>query len=217
MLKIENLNKSFGSKTILKNVSFKINLNESIGLVGKNGSGKSTLLKILVDLVNYKDGLILFNDYTIKNTIHYKSKILYLGHQPNFYPSLTPKENLIFISKIYNSLHNNKINARIEKVLDIVGLLEATIVPVLYFSSGMLQRLSIAKAILLERNWELLLLDEPNDSLDFQGQAMLSNLILNWKNNKDKTPRSFLIVSHDDIWIKNHTDRVLTLDKGKIN
>ena len=217
MLKIENLNKSFGSKPILKNITFKINLNESIGLIGKNGSGKSTLLKILVDLVNYKEGLILLNDFTIKNQINYKSKILYLGHQPNFYPSLTPKENLTFISKIYNSLDTNKINFRIEKALNIVGLLESINVPVIYFSKGMLQRLSISKAILLERNWELLLLDEPNDSLDFEGQKMLSNLISNWRKKKDKTPKSLLIVSHDDNWIKNHTDRVLTLYKGKIN
>ena len=55
MLRIEKLSKSFGQKIILDEVNFEININESIGLLGKNGSGKSTFLKILVDLVNYQN------------------------------------------------------------------------------------------------------------------------------------------------------------------
>ena len=58
MLRIEKLSKSFGQKIILDEVNFEININESIGLLGKNGSGKSTFLKILVDLVNCQNGSI---------------------------------------------------------------------------------------------------------------------------------------------------------------
>ena len=77
MLKIEKLSKSFGQKIILDEVNFEININESIGLLGKNGSGKSTFLKILVDLVNYQNGSIFYNEKKIKMETSYKSKILY--------------------------------------------------------------------------------------------------------------------------------------------
>ena len=89
--------------------------------------------------------------------------------------------------------------------------------PVSVFSSGMLRKLSISKAILLENIWEILLLDEPNDGLDIEGQEMLSNLILSWKNKKSNNNKSLLIVSHNENWIKNHTDQVMQLTKGKIN
>ena len=81
----------------------------------------------------------------------------------------------------------------------------------------MLKRLSISKAVLLENIWKILLLDEPNDGLDFEGQEMLSNLILSWRKNKLNDFKSLLIVSHDEEWIKNHTDRVVNLIDGKIN
>ncbi|MBA24877.1 MAG: hypothetical protein CMG48_01465 [Candidatus Marinimicrobia bacterium] len=216
MLRIEKLSKSFGQKIILDEVNFEININESIGLLGKNGSGKSTFLKILVDLVNYQNGSIFYNEKKIKMETSYKSKILYLGHQPTFYPSLTAKENLLFISKIYK-IDENQIIKKIVNSLNIVGLSNSINLPVSVFSSGMLRKLSISKAILLENIWEILLLDEPNDGLDIEGQEMLSNLILSWKNKKSNNNKSLLIVSHNENWIKNHTDQVMHLTKGKIN
>ena len=216
MLRIEKLSKSFGQKIILDKVNFEINLNESIGLLGKNGSGKSTFLKILVDLVNYQKGLILHNEKKVKMETSYKSKILYLGHQSTFYPSLTAKENLLFISKIYK-INKNQIVKNIVNSLKIVGLSHSINLPVGLFSSGMLRKLSISKAILLQNIWEILLLDEPNDGLDIEGQEMLSNLILSWKNDKSNNCKSLLIVSHNKKWIENHTNRVMHLVNGKIN
>ena len=81
----------------------------------------------------------------------------------------------------------------------------------------MLKRLSVSKAVLLENIWKILLLDEPNDGLDFEGQEMLSNLISSWRKNKINDFKSLLIVSHDEQWLKNHTDRVVNLIDGKIN
>ena len=216
MLRIENLSKSFGLKNILNKVNFQINRNESIGLSGNNGIGKSTFLKILLNLINYENGTIFFNEKQIKNQINFKSKILYLGHQPTFYPSLTAKENLLFISRMYK-IDKKNIFDDIKNSLKIVGLSKSINLPVFHFSSGMLKRLSVSKAVLLENIWKILLLDEPNDGLDFEGQEMLSNLISSWRKNKINDFKSLLIVSHDEQWLKNHTDRVVNLIDGKIN
>ena len=208
MLSIQNVKKQFGYRPVLRDVSLKIKDGEFLGLVGPNGSGKSTLLRIVVRVVSCDGGSISWNGNSILNTgADQRRPLLYIGHEPGFYPPLSAAENLHLIAKLY-SLESSP--ADVEKNLSEVGLDPARSGPIRQFSRGMLQRLALAKALTIP--WELLLLDEPTTGLDKQGKSMLSQLIETWR----KDDRSLLLVSHDEEWLSSHCDRMVLLSNGRI-
>ena len=208
MLSIQNVKKQFGYRPVLRDVSLKIKDGEFLGLVGPNGSGKSTLLRIVVRVVSCDGGSISWNGNSILNAgADQRRPLLYLGHEPGFYPPLSAAENLFLIAKLYGL---EPSRADVEKHLSEVGLDPARSGPIREFSRGMLQRLALAKALTIP--WELLLLDEPTTGLDKQGKSMLSQLIETWR----KKDRSLLLVSHDEEWLSSHCDRVVQLCNGRI-
>ena len=208
MLSIQNVKKQFGYRPVLRDVSLKIKDGEFLGLVGPNGSGKSTLLRIVVRVVSCDGGSISWNGNSILNTgADQRRPLLYIGHEPGFYPPLSAAENLHLIAKLY-SLEPSAED--VEKNLYEVGLDPARTGPIREFSRGMLQRLTLAKALTIP--WELLLLDEPTTGLDGQGKSMLSQLTETWR----KKDRSLLLVSHDEEWLSSHCDRVVQLSNGRI-
>ena len=208
MLSIQNVKKQFGYRPVLRDVSLKIKDGEFLGLVGPNGSGKSTLLRIVVRVVSCDGGSISWNGNSILNTgADQRRPLLYLGHEPGFYPPLSAAENLHFIAKLYGLEPSAE---DVEKNLYEVGLDPSRTGPIREFSRGMLQRLTLAKALTIP--WELLLLDEPTTGLDGQGKSMLSQLTETWR----KKDRSLLLVSHDEEWLSSHCDRVVQLSNGRI-
>ncbi len=208
MLSIQNVNKQFGYRPVLRDVSLKIKDGEFLGLVGPNGSGKSTLLRIVVRVVSCDGGSISWNGNSILNTgADQRRPLLYIGHEPGFYPPLSAAENLHFIAKLYGLEPSAE---DVEKNLYEVGLDPARTGPIREFSRGMLQRLTLAKALTIP--WELLLLDEPTTGLDGQGKSMLSQLTETWR----KKDRSLLLVSHDEEWLSSRCDRVVQLSNGRI-
>ena len=208
MLSIQNVKKQFGHRPVLRDVSLKIKDCELLGLVGPNGSGKSTLLRIVVRVVSCDGGSISWNGNSILNTgADQRRPLLYLGHEPGFYPPLSAAENLHFIAKLYGLEPSAE---DVEKNLYEVGLDPARTGPIREFSRGMLQRLTLSKALTIP--WELLLLDEPTTGLDGQGKSMLSQLTETWR----KKDRSLLLVSHDEEWLSSHCDRMVQLSNGRI-
>ena len=208
MLSIQNVNKQFGYRPVLRDVSLKIKDGEFLGLVGPNGSGKSTLLRIVARVVSCDGGSISWNGNSILNTgADQRRPLLYIGHEPGFYPPLSASENLHLIAKLYGLEPSAE---DVEKNLYEVGLDPARTGPIREFSRGMLQRLTLAKALTIP--WELLLLDEPTTGLDKQGKSMLSQLTETWR----KSGRSLLLVSHDEDWLSSHCDRVVQLCNGRI-
>ena len=208
MLSVQNVNKQFGHRPVLRDVSLEIKDGELLGLVGPNGSGKSTLLRIVVRVVSCDGGSISWNGNSILNAgADQRRPLLYIGHEPGFYPPLSAAENLHLIAKLYG-LESSPVD--VEKNLSEVGLDPARTGPIREFSRGMLQRLALAKALTIP--WELLLLDEPTTGLDKQGKSMLSQLIETWR----KDDRSLLLVSHDEEWLSSHCDRMVQLSNGHI-
>ena len=208
MLSVQNVNKQFGHRPVLRDVSLEIKDGELLGLVGPNGSGKSTLLRIAVRVVSCDGGSISWNGNSILNAgADQRRPLLYLGHEPGFYPPLSAAENLHLIAKLYGLEPSAE---DVEKNLYEVGLDPARTGPIREFSRGMLQRLTLAKTLTIP--WELLLLDEPTTGLDRQGKSMLSQLIETWR----KKDRSLLLVSHDEEWLSSHCDRMVQLSNGRI-
>ena len=141
------------------------------GFLGPNGSGKTTTLSLLLGLLNNQKGDIeIFGQHLHSNRIDILKKIGSLVETPSLYGHLTAKENLEVYREVYGAS-----KARIDKVLDIVGLEDTGKMTAKKFSLGMKQRLAIALALL--PNPELLILDEPANGLDPAGIIELRELI----------------------------------------
>lgn len=156
ILQVNNLYKNYGDAQILKDVSFKIEKGDIVGLIGQNGAGKTTLIDILAGVNSLDSGKIsLFNKWTPQNCENYYDHLCVAFDQSPFYPDLSGLRNL----KIYSNNDN-----QIEFYLKLCGLLEAKHKKVSTYSLGMKQRLNIARAFLM---WnDLMIMDEPINGLD---------------------------------------------------
>ena len=147
MIKIENLNFSYGEREILKNVSLSISKNESISVVGMSGTGKSTLLKLICDLPNSKNqiqsGSIKIKNIDNLNFIKQnRGKIGFLFQTLSLLPNLTVEENVKFPTQIIN----NSIDiVEVETILEKVGLQNDKRKFVYELSGGMKTRTALAK------------------------------------------------------------------------
>ncbi len=162
MIQYKNLCKKYGSKMVLNNMNQHVNRGEFISLMGSNGTGKTTLLNLTSMLISPTKGEIFFDGRsTAQNSLNIRKKTGYLSHKSFLYDYLTAWENLKFYSELY-CVKNQEVE--IKRVLDLVNLYIARDEPVFTYSRGMVQRLSLAKAML--HRPELYLLDEPFSGLD---------------------------------------------------
>ena len=201
-IKIKNLSKSFHFNAVYKNFYLDIQSGEKIGLFGPNGCGKTTLLKIISGIMSYDEGEINI-DGQMLNTDSQRLRrcTFYLGHSIGLYKNLTAKENLMFISNIYN---NKQLD--INSILQMAGLVSVTNNLIKFFSKGMLQRLKLAACMASKS--KILLLDEPLSGLDEDGIKFFISLYKKWI----KSKKTILLVSHDKKWLKNKTDRIYKLN-----
>ncbi|SKA65552.1 ABC transporter ATP-binding protein [Desulfobaculum bizertense] len=160
MLRLNKLSKFYGSKLVLKNISFELPKGKVLLLVGENGAGKSTLLKVMSGLARSSGG-----DMECRVA---QDKIAYVGHQTFIYPALTAMENLRFWAKLYQRKDDEDF---LMSVLERVELRAAAYEEAGTFSRGMAQRLSLARVFMLEP--ELLFLDEPGTGLDQRSLGIL--------------------------------------------
>ena len=146
----------------------------SLAILGPNGAGKTTLTKILALLLLPDTGRLNVLGLDVSHYEHYlRQKVAYVGGgDRGFYERLSARENLNFFAQIYQL---RRISERISTVLKQVGLLEAGEKPVQMYSTGMRQRLAIARALLIEA--QILLLDEPTRGIDPIGCQELYLLI----------------------------------------
>lgn len=158
---VENINFSYGKKSILKDINFKVE-NGLIGLLGKNGAGKTTLIKILVTLYIPSSGSIVFNGYKYNNYTNEIRKYLgYLQQDFNMYKNLTGLDYLKFVAKMRNI---KNIDEEIKEISDMLNLDKYIKKRIGTYSGGIKRRLGIAQAIL--GDVKLIILDEPTVGLD---------------------------------------------------
>lgn len=188
ILKIENLNTSYGQNLVLKDINLEIKEGSIFGLIGPNGAGKSTLMKSILGLVEKDSGKITLYGKEIneKNQKETNKNLGSLIEAPSFYDHLTAYDNLDLICDMKN-INKDKI----DKTLRDVGLIKSKDKKVREFSLGMKQRMGIAIALI--GNPKFLILDEPINGLDPYGIEEMRDLFKSIVKNSNT---SILISSH---------------------
>lgn len=208
IISINNLSKIFGTNVVLKNINLEIKKGEFLTIFGPNGAGKTTLVKIMSTLVSPTSGRVLIDGVDIKeNPIGIRKKIGVISHDTYLYTELTAAENLRFFGKMYDVLDTE---ARIDELLERVGLKYRKNDRVGTFSRGMKQRLSIARALIHDP--PILFLDEPYTGLDQHASATFDR-ILSGTNAHDKTR---VLISHDIERGISFCNRAIILANGHI-
>ena len=206
MLEIQNVSKSFFMRPVLKNVSLKVEDGDSVGIAGANGAGKTTLLRTLARISACDSGDILLDgESLLKGKPNVRAGVLFISHHPNLYPVLTGEENLLLTARLYGQ---TKSAGEISSALEEVGLSRFRWDPIRNYSRGMLQRLGLAKTLIVP--WKLLLLDEPTTGLDEDGSRLIEQFLLRWR----KEGRSMIIVSHDIGWLETYCNVIYSLSSG---
>jgi capsular polysaccharide transport system ATP-binding protein len=201
MIKVSNLTKSFYYKgrktTIFKDLSFQIHTGESIAILGANGAGKSTLLRILGG-IDLPDSGIIETDRTISWPV---------GLVGGFQGSLTGRENVTFVSRIYTSKKNVPEKVRYVEEFAELGVYFDR--PFKTYSSGMRSRVTFGLSMAF--NFDVYLIDEVTAAGDQRFREKSKRVLMERKKNAD-----FLMVDHNLWGLKLHCDRAFILDDGKI-
>ncbi|HLO12631.1 MAG TPA: amino acid ABC transporter ATP-binding protein, partial [Pseudoneobacillus sp.] len=173
IFEVSNLKKSYGNLEVLKRISFEVNKNDVVAVIGPSGSGKSTMLRSLVHLEKIDGGSIFVSgDYFVKDGMYVKpqeikritSKMGMVFQHFNLFPHLTVKENLELAPKMLKKESTAEIQQRSTELLKKIGLSDRALAYPAKLSGGQKQRVAIARALMM--NPEILLFDEPTSALD---------------------------------------------------
>jgi len=202
------LSKRFGAIHALARLDLTVAEGESLALFGPNGAGKTTLIRILTLGLRPSDGSFRIagldprrQDRTIRG------RIGVISHQSFLYDDLTARQNLEFFGKIYGV---SQPASRAEQLLETVGLTARADDAVGNFSRGMLQRASLARALIHDPR--IVFLDEPFTGLDPHGARTLRHTLARLRRER----RTVLLVTHDLYQGLELSDRWLILDRGRI-
>ena len=193
-------------------IDLQVKQGELFGLVGPNGAGKTTLIKMLSTLIVPTAGTARVLDYPLNEDISIKKLIgLVTTDERSFYWRLTGRQNLEFFATLH-SLSSAEIRVRVEEVLDIVKLQDAADFRFQTYSTGMRQRLSIARAMIHQPI--LLFLDEPTKGLDPPSIHSMHQLIR--KDLVDSKQITVFLTSHWLEEVEQLCDRIAIMNNGKI-
>lgn len=208
LITVENLYKRLGKREIIKDISFSVREGEVFGFLGKNGAGKSTTIRIMAGLISADRGNIKIMGHDVKtDLVKGLEHVGIVFENPDFYLSLTGRENLICFSRMYGKVPED----RLEEIIKLIGLKERINDRVKKYSLGMKQRLGLGQALLC--NPKVLILDEPTNGLDPMGIIDFRNII---RKVSKENGTSVFMSSHMLSEIQQVCDRVAIIDNGRI-
>ena len=220
-LVIENVSKYYDKKAILSKINLSISQNECLGIMGESGSGKSTLAKLLVGLESFDEGNIIFNEISYENInkkqlslIHRKIQLVFQNAFSAVNPKYTVEDVLTEPLKIHykKELSYEKMKKRAENFLEKVGLdSEFMSQKAIQLSGGQLQRVCIARALILEP--EIIIFDESVSGLDPIIQEQILELLGSLKETMNLT---YIFVSHDFEACYYLCDKIAIIENGEI-
>ena len=182
-IKVEQVSKSFGKKTVLNEVNLTIEKGQLFGLIGPSGAGKTTLVKMIVGMEKADSGSIHVLDQKMPN-LALLQEIGYMAQADALYGELTGEENLKFFASLFG-LNKDAQKKRLSYVASLVNLTEDLPKRVAAYSGGMKRRLSLAIALIQDP--KILILDEPTVGIDPELKLSIWKEFLRLKNEEQKT------------------------------
>ena len=215
MIEISNINKSYGSLHVLRDVCVTIGEKEVVTIVGPSGAGKTTLLQILGTLDSPDSGTILYNGIDVlklksNQLANFRNRnigFVFQFHQ--LLPEFSALENVAIPALLGGDKHSNAMK-RAAELLDFMGLSQRLDHKPAQLSGGERQRVAVARALV--NNPSVVLADEPSGSLDSANKRDLHQLFFRLR---DEMNQTFVIVTHDES-LAHDADRVLHMRDGAI-
>lgn len=214
MIKVENLNKSFGDLHVLKDINIEVKESEVVCLIGASGSGKSTLLRCLNFLEIKDSGLIIINSEEIDpekdNLNQVRQRVGMVFQHFNLFPHMTVLENVIEAPTQVKKIPKQQAIQEARELLQKVGLAEKENVYPSKLSGGQKQRVAIARALAMKP--EIMLFDEPTSALDPE----LVGEVLATMKQLALEGMTMVVVTHEMGFAREVADMVVYMHDGKI-
>ena len=208
-LEIINLSKNYNNKNAVKNISFKVDQNEIIGILGPNGCGKTTTMGMILGLLKPTMGKVLINGIEIeKNRVELLNKLNFISPYIELPKKLTVRQNLEVYGRLYDV---KKLRDKIDYLCEKLRLNEFMNKITGELSSGQKNRVSLAKSIINDP--AVLLLDEPTASLDPETGDFVRSFFEEYQR-ENKT--SILLASHNMSEVERLCSSILMMNKGSI-
>jgi phospholipid/cholesterol/gamma-HCH transport system ATP-binding protein len=205
---------SYGTRQILKDVSFSIDKNERVAILGESGGGKTTVLKLMLGLIKPDSGRIIIdgeeiNDKTEDELRSVRMKFSIVFQEGALFDSLNVKENVAFCLREYTKMPEEEIDRKVRELLRMVDVEQAIDLMPEELSGGMNRRVAIARSLAAFES-KMFLYDEPTAGLDPANSDIICKLILNLS----KNGRGFVIITHKVTDALKVADRFMFLKEG---
>lgn len=204
------LSKAYNGVKVLNGINIQVPKHSIYGFLGPNGAGKSTTIKLILGLIRPTSGSVqVFGDDVQVKAESIRRRIGYLAQEPRYYDYMTARQILGYTAKFFYEGPRDLIEARVEEMLEMVGLVDKADRPIKGFSGGERQRLGIAQA---QVNYpDLLILDEPAAALDPGGRR---DVLLVMEKLREHTTIFYSTHILEDV--QRVSDKVAILDKGHL-
>lgn len=213
LIKAEHISHSYGKHQVLDDVSLEVRSGEIVGLLGESGSGKTTLGSILTGLVTPTAGEITYKQQKIvrpfKGETRKKIQVLFQHPEVSFNPKLTLEQSL---KEIYTLHHLPFSKENLRNLMMPFDICEDYLKRYpSQLSGGELQRIALARLLLVEP--EFIVLDEPTSMLDVISQAHIIRMLMELREQKNI---AYVFITHDEQLCEYVSDRIVRLEKGKL-
>jgi len=215
VIQVKNLSKIFydkkrGKVAAVDNISFHCLKGQIFGLLGPNGAGKTTTLRILSTMMLPTKGKVLVNGYDVVSSSHkVRGSIGFLSGETGLYDRFTPRETILFFGEI-NGLSKRKIEVRMKEIFNTLGMTHFQDVRVDKLSTGMKQKLSIARSII--NNPPILILDEPTVGLD----VITARVVIDYIREFKKQGKCIIFSTHHMHEAEKLCDIIAVIHLGKL-
>ena len=209
VIEIKDLTKSYGNRSAIKQLNFKIFKGDVVGLLGPNGAGKSTTMKIISGFMSPTSGVAFVCGYDVfENPIEVKKRIGYLPETPPLYLEMTVQDYLQYVAEL-KQVPKAEVKKNIEKSLVKTQLSEVRNRIINNLSKGFKQRVGIAQALV--SNPEILILDEPTVGLDPKQVAEIRHLI-----NELKGEHTIILSTHILSEVEAVCNKIIIIHQGEL-